>query len=212
MNRAGIAERVARGLGRAAAVLGEECTIYRPKAPGPAIAPRWRLGTVWAAMAEGNGDFTRAAGYGEATETGIFNTTDREAGDYLVAANGTAWFVADVPSFAGARVVRCNEVVSVKRAPAADAGVGAYQASTLANEDTILTGFPASVLREGSSGGMQAELPGDMRLGTWRVLLPAAAVIRTGDVIVLADTSRAVVSLAERSALGWRLSASVAAT
>lgn len=213
MNSAGIAARVARGLGRAGAVLGVQCAIYRPQAPGPALSPRWWMGAVMAGFSNSPVlDFVKPADRNNPAEFGAFDTAGREVGDYLVEPGGAARFIVEIPATAAPQVIRCNDVVDVMRPAQASAGLNPYQADTFAGEAAILEGWPAAVWRGPGGRRSFVGLPGDANLGGVTVLLPNAAALRTGDIVVQGDGTRAVVELAELSPLGWRLSASLAAT
>ena len=78
----------------------------------------------------------------------------------------------------------------------------------------LLTGWPASVIGSSGSGQPSADLPSDSSIPYWTVLLPAVP----GIVLLPADLMSddlgrsAVVSAAELTALGWRLTVKQATT
>jgi hypothetical protein len=108
-------------------------------------------------------------------------------------------------------VVECNRTVNITR-PQVQTAYGAvsdYEGTTAANETPLMSGWPASVLQgtKGEKGGVA--LPGDVRDAWCAVLLPEApgVILRAGDLIADELGRRYIVSSAELTDLGWRITA-----
>ena len=96
-------------------------------------------------------------------------------------------------------------------APAA-AGVNAYGGVTLQTSTLLASNWPVSLLV--NSGGDQGILPSDATIPSWAILAPPmpGILLRPADIIA-DDIGRVfVVGSAEESALGWRITATQAAT
>jgi hypothetical protein len=198
---------IRRGLGKAAGVAGQECDAFRPSSSASPLVSTNRFLRLRAAFVQPGA--TRALAYGEAAWEGIFDAAYTRPGDYLVRAwDGAVWFVAAQEKLAPVMCVRAERVVTFARPGAATAaGVNSYGGVTASAAVTLLQDWPASVLTNGGAGMALAKLPGDVRPGSWRVLLPAVpgVVLRGGDLMTDDLGQNGVVSAAELSALGWRL-------
>ncbi len=150
----------------------------------------------------------------------VFDPASLRPGDYLTGALETGgaietFFVSTVQSPAPPCGVRCNAVVNVTRAPAAasgNAGFGviAPMDTQIGGEQEILTGWPASVLREGRGQNGDVNLPDDVKLGGYLILLPPSipTELRTGDVLTnttAPENIRMVVAMAEQTHDYWKL-------
>jgi hypothetical protein len=132
----------------------------------------------------------------------------------LVQPNGT-WFVAAQQPLLPVLCVRADRIVSFVRAAAPTAsGVNTYGGVTAATNTSLLTNWPASVRTASSAGPSAAALPGDASVIYWTVLLPAypKVVLRLADLMTDDLGRNSIVSGAELTDLGWRLSVKQAAT
>lgn len=93
-------------------------------------------------------------------------------------------------------------------------GVNKYGGSTTTNNRPLLTNWPASVLGASGRGQPTADLPGDTSVPYWTVLLPAVpGVVLLPSDLMSDDLGRnAVVSGAELTELGWRVTVRQATT
>jgi hypothetical protein len=94
--------------------------------------------------------------------------------------------------------------------PQQQAGVGAvgYGGNTAQNQTAIATGFPASVLINAKADNSSVKLPGDTRQAWWNLLLPPIPgniIIQDADVVTDEIGNRYVVSAAELTDMGWRI-------
>ncbi len=216
MNADRMQDMVARGLGRAATMLGAWCDAYRPATARCPLDPAHRFLRLQAAFAPPDGRFTKPVGHDEAVWTGIFDSAYTRVGDYIVrdGADPGVWFVAAQQPSLPVLCIRTTGVVGLRRAAAAIApGANGYGGINRETASVLLQDWPAAVLAS-RGAGLDAALPGDATDGSWRVLLPVLPKginLRSGD-LMLDDAGRAgVVTSAEASALGWKLAVRQAA-
>jgi len=209
MNRAGIADRVARGMGRAARVLGEEFDHYRPSPTAAAFAVATLRGKVRAAI-DGDLSFAGKDRYGEVLHQAAMDRRGLAVGDYLRGDGGT-FFVASLPDIGTPHVVRCNATITATRPTPGATGEDHYGGDVRAAAVTLLTAWPAAMVQAGTGGPMDAGLPGDPRGAQWVIYLPASASaqIRASDVVEddQASPMRFIIASAELTDMGWRLRA-----
>jgi hypothetical protein len=204
-NRLG--DGVARGMGRAALVLGERCDAFRPVDAMAPLAPECRFLRLNAWFTPPRDNYRGTPGYGQALWLGVLDSTLVRPGDYLRRVDGAVWFVASCEKMQPVPCVRAERVVALRRqAGAALAGRNGYGGLNRA-EQTLLAGWPASVLAAGGGARGSADLPDHLKLGAWQVLLPeiAGVVPENGDLLRDELGRSGVVISAELSALGWRL-------
>ena len=153
--------------------------------------------------------------YGHPTWFGLFDGALTKPGDYLTNASDGTFFIAAQQQALPILLVQCNRTINVLR-PQQQAGVGAlgYGGDTAANETTLMTAWPASVLQGTKGEKGDAILPGDVRSPWWAILLPAypGVTLRAADIITDELSRRYVISSAELSDLGWRITAMQAVT
>jgi hypothetical protein len=211
MNPDRLQDMIDRGMGRAALKAGRLCNAFRPSGASTPCAPQNRYLQLRAAFNAADPRFVRANAYGHPVWYGVFDSAYTETGDYLVEVEtGRTFFIAAQPSLLPNVCVLAERVVSLAR-PAGPCGFGVQhyggvQQSTL---EALLTTWPASMLEGGAGGGARypGDLPSDVRLAAFTVLLPAtpAIVLRVEDLLSDDLGRNFVVSSAELSALGWRL-------
>jgi len=129
-------------------------------------------------------------------------------GDYLVQ-GGKIWFIASQPRLLPVLCVQTNRVVTFSRPATQDRiGPGGYAGIQRATLRPLLTDWPASVLAAGAARGAPAHLPADLPAAHWAVLLPAwpGICLQPGDRMTDDLNRAAIVTSAELSDLGWRLS------
>ncbi|MEB0133578.1 hypothetical protein, partial [Pseudomonas sp. CCI2.4] len=147
--------------------------------------------------------------YGQAAWLGLFDATLCAPGDYLVGEGGT-FFIAAMQSTLPIYVVQTNRTVSVLRVGMdSGVGLGGYGGDTPATEAPLMTGWPASVLQGTKGEANPANLPGDIRTPWWAILMPAwpGIVLRTSDIILDELGRKYVISSAELTDMGWRMTA-----
>src|SRR6185437_5188738 len=155
--------------------------------------------------------YRTAPSYGHGLYFGLFDASQTQAGDYLVGPTGT-WFIAAQQPLLPVLCVLANRTLTLGRPSAPNAAGGNDYGGVSLGAATVLgASWPASVMSNG--GGAEGMLPSDATVPYWGVLLPALPfALRTAD-LVTDDLGRTfVVSAAEASALGWRLTVAEAAT
>lgn len=201
--------KVMAGYAKAAQKIGTTYQHYRPSSANTPIAAGNRLADMPVSLNATDPTYSRPNVYGKAAWYAVADASLLQVGDYLVGAAG-AVFVAALQQLLPLYVVGCNRTINVYR-PQQQAGVGAlgYGGDTMATETALMTAWPASVLQgsKGERGGVN--LPGDTRDPWWQILLPAwpGVVLRSADIITDDLNRRYVISSAELTDLGWRLTA-----
>lgn len=201
-----IADRLARGLGRAAIHLGLPHDLHRPTGPNDPIGPASRILRLHAAFAPVSGEI---AAPGKPFRQGTFDTAYTRPGDILVGSAGTLFIIGQDP-LAPPLLVLANRTVSLLRpGRVPSAGLNPYGAQLRAEVRPLSAGWPASILAAGHSG--QGSLPADTRGASWLILLPplplACPEPRANDLVTDDQDRTLTVSSAEQTAHGWRLQA-----
>lgn len=167
-----------------------------------------------------NVDFTKQDEHKSQLFTALIDPVGVLRGDYFVHTTLGTFFIADIAEPMPALAVQCNRTVTVfdqgpQNAQVGVSGYGGTVAATnantvagTANENAVLSSWPASVLISGQT--REKNLPSDAGSGVWRVLLPPtpqAVRIRPGSVITDDLNNRFTVMQAELQDMGWRINA-----
>lgn len=200
------------GYKKAAARLGAPYQFYRPLS---ATAPlSTLLLTQNAALSPKSYGFEKMAKHADYDWCGMFDGTLTRTGDYLVGVDGT-FFIGSQFLNLPIMTVKCNRTLRILR-PQQQSGVGAvgYGGNIDAVETVLMQDWPASVLAGTKGDKSEANLPGDVKSAWWAILLPsfAGVLLRSDDIITDDLDRRYVVSSAELTDLGWRLTAMQAQT
>lgn len=204
-----------QGRAIAAQQIGLPCQLFRPLvATSPFTNQITTLNALFNAADE---TYTKPSLYGKAVWFADVDGRLTQPGDYLVRlSDNSNWFIAAMQPLLPIVVISCNRIVNVLR-PQQQSGVGAvgYGGDTVATETPLVTQFPASILQATKSDRNLVNLPGDVRNPAWAVLLPAlpgSVDLRSEDIITDDLARRYVISGAELTDLGWRISAVQAET
>lgn len=213
MDAAKLQQKVYAGYAKAALRIGPAYSLYRPTS---AINP-FSSGPVTTLNASFNAEdmtYSRPNKYGKPTWFCLVDGSQVRVGDYLINATQT-FFIAAMQPILPILAVDCNRTISVRR-PQQQTGFGAqpYGGDTAAGETALMTGWPASVLQGTKGEKNEVNLPGDVRNPWWQILLPAfpGVVMGTSDIITDDLQRRYVISSAEQTDLGWRITAQQAQT
>ena len=191
---------IARGMGVAARKVGAQFTVFRPNGPNTPTDSRNRIIRLNAVFQSANGSSSQTA-HAAAIWRGIFDSCYTRPGDYLVGADQTFFVGTSLPMEAPPCVVT-NAVVDVVRP--SFAAQGGYSGLYAAAGESVLTGWPASLIED--SGSMATVKAGSPSYGRWTVLLPLSACeLRAGDVVTNQSGSSLTVVSAEGNLLGWKL-------
>lgn len=207
-------DRICWGMNTAARSIGARADAYRPSGSADPLSPRNRFLRLPTAFTAIRGGFEHAPAYGTALWYGIFDAAYTRPGDYLVR-DDASWFIAAQEQLLPVLCVQTNRVVTFSR-PAAQssAGVNTYGGVTAAALEPLIERWPASVITASTAGRPDAGLPSDASVPYWTVLLPATpgVTLRVADLMADDLGSNAVVSSAELTHLGWRLTVKQATT
>jgi hypothetical protein len=148
--------------------------------------------------------------YGEATWLGLFDARQFQPGDFLVGRQGT-FFIAAMQDTLPIYCVQTNRMVDVIRVSQdAPVGLGSWAGDKRAStEVVIMRGWPASIVQGTKGETNEAKLPGDVKTPWWAILMPAwpGLVLRTSDIIRDDLDRKYVISSAELTDMGWRITA-----
>lgn len=208
-----IQQVIYRGYGKAAKPLGLTFSQYRPKSMDAVASPENLVQRLQASFSV-NFDYAQPNKYGSPLWKCLADGNQLAVGDYLIRKGDPAstFFIAGMQSMLPIMAVECNRILTFTRSskPIQEYGLQPYNSGgEVGDREDILTEWPASVL-EGPKGlATDWKLPGDTRSPWWKILIPAL------DGLTLAFGDRAtddignayVVSSAELTDLGWRITA-----
>ncbi len=202
------------GYGKMGAFLGQAVTAYRPDAQQaliPALDTRYRRAQL-VAWFNPDANF-RQLKPALSDKPVVYAGIDRtllQAGDYLMDAGESTWFVGSVQALQATPCIRCNRAFTVTRAVPA-IGADAYGGNAPANMTTILTSWPGFIAAKARGVSPEERLPGDTKLNVVTISIPVTPGVEVlpNDVLVddQADASRYSVSLAVATDWGWTIDA-----
>jgi hypothetical protein len=202
------------GYGIAAQYLGATYNQFRPVDPLNPLANQ--IGIVQAAFdIDAKFSGARPAKPGLALYYAMADFSVVQQGDYLMRAETAG--CTDLYFFAGSepakppQCVRCNRLLTLIR-PGMQAGAGevGYGGDNAGHDTALLGGWPANVDQGTKGNNGPVNLPEDTRMGWIKAMLPvlpAGIVIQSSDVLTDDLDRRFVVSSAELSWTGWRVTA-----
>ena len=206
MNPDHIKDRISWAYNIAARAIGRPADAFRARGTHAPLAQANRYLRLHAAFSTSAGNFSRSQVYGSGLYTGYFDTAYTKVGDYLVQGPRT-FFIAEQDELLPTLCVRTNSTVSVRR-PALPATIGMSGYGGGQSSDTVLmTAWPASALGIGGGGQSRSGLPGEGSVPGWSVLLPAPAgvILLVADIVSDDQGRQGVITAAELTHLGWRL-------
>lgn len=210
MDAATLQSRIYSGYAKAASRVGFSADQYRPTSASNPIAAGNKLRSLPASFNAEDMAYGKPNKYGKATWYGLFDGSLTQVGDYLVNTQDGTFFIAAQQTALPILLVNCNRTINVLR-PQQQTGVGAvgYGGNTDATETALMTAWPASVLQGTKGEKGDVSLPGDVRNPWWAILLPhyAGVTLRSADIVTDDLARRYVISSAELTDLGWRLTA-----
>jgi hypothetical protein len=212
VSQAAIQTKVNRGLGIVATAAGVSCEWYRASsAQRPISSGNW-MGALQVLFDTAPDLMQRIPRRRDKPEEwfGAFDTIGVAVGDYLTTPSSETLFIAAIDPFRPARLVLCNRTVDIRQ-PAVKIGYGAiggYGGDTRAAETVLASSWPCAMVQGTKGETGDTRLPGDVKLPWSIVLLPAIpGVVLRNDLILVDDLNcRRLISQAELTPLGWRLS------
>lgn len=194
------------GYAKAAKRIGLPFVHYRPTTSfKPLSVP---LTSILASFNAQDMHYSKPNAYGQAVWWCLADGAQLAIGDYLAGTTGT-FFIASMQPILPIQAVECNRTVTIFR-PQQQVGVGAlpYGGNTALNQTEIVTAFPVSVLINSKADKGPVNLPGDTRQSWWNLLLPpipSGVLIKGADVVEDEIGNRYIVSAAELTSMGWRI-------
>jgi hypothetical protein len=209
MDAAKLRDKVYAGYGKAAKRIGYQAKQYRATS---AFSPLETdpLQTLPASFTT-NFNYSAPNKYGQATWLGVFDGRSFLPGDFLASPEDGTFFIAAMQTTLPIYCVQTNRIIKVLRTSQAPGGGGVqgYGGTTAANEVAIMSGWPASILQGTKGERSSVNLPSDAKTPWYAILFPAYGdiVLRTSDIITDDIGRRYVISSAELSDMGWRITA-----
>ncbi|WP_054882923.1 hypothetical protein [Yersinia rohdei] len=199
--------KIYKGYGQAAKRIGYPYQQFRASSPNDPLNTV-SLQTLPASFTT-NFNYSAPNKYGQATWLGLFDARLFAPGDFLVGHQGS-YFVAAMQDTLPIYCVQTNRTISVLRG-SMEAGVGqvGYGGATVDNEVVMMSGWPASILQGTKGERNEVNLPSDAKTPWFAILLPAynGLILRTSDIITDDIERRYVISSAELTDMGWRVTA-----
>lgn len=119
-----------------------------------------------------------------------------QSGDYLTATGHGTYFIATLSTSPGMPIlaVQCGRTVTISRPTSATSAAA------------LMSAWPASIVRKGSRGTDESQLPGNIANPQWEMLLPAVAGVGLDVADVVSDDLLRLyfIEQAEHSGYGWR--------
>ena len=195
-------DKVSRGMGRAAIKLGTPFSVFRPTGSSQPCSTRNHVINLLAQMSPGGGNSASSGVAKAPLWTGVFDTSYTRPGDYLVGTDAT-FFIAFLPDNEPAKMVLTNRLISITRETLP--GLSGYAGLTESTSSTLLSPWPASLLRSSAHGSIGTKYLTE--LSSLILLLPDIPINpEAGDVITDDLDQTYLVSSAEHSLLGWSVS------
>lgn len=213
MDAALIQQKVYRGYALAAQRIGPVFNLYRPTSPISPLAGA-PIAALNASFNAQDMKYGKPNVYGKPLWYALVDGTQTQVNDYLTNGKQT-FFIAAMQTLLPILAVQCTNTLNVFRPQQQTAaGTNPYGGTVDENQTELMTAWPASVL-QGTKGEKDgAVLPGDVRLPWWAILLPAfpGVTLRSADIITDDLDRRFIISSAELTDLGWRITAMQAQT
>lgn len=214
MDAATLQTKVYKGYASAALRVGPVYQQYRPSSASNPIASGNLVASPNASFNAEDMTYGKPSKYGKPMRYALVDGTVTQPGDYFVGADGT-YFIAGMQPLLPILAVHCDRILNIFRPQQQTAaGLNPYGGTVDENQTELLTAWPASVT-QGTKGEKDgAVLPGDVRLPWWLILMPAypGVELRSADILTDDIDRRYVISSAELTYLGWRITAMQAQT
>lgn len=201
-------DKIYIGYGKAAKRIGFDYQQFRATSASNPLTST-ALQTLPASFTT-NFNYSAPNKYGQATWLGLFDARTFQPGDFLVGRQGT-FFVAAMQDTLPIYCVQANRVVRVLRVSQdAPIGLGSWAGDKRdTTEVPLMQGWPASILQGTKGETNETKLPGDVKTPWWAILMPAwpGVELRTSDIIRDDLDRKYVISSAELTDMGWRITA-----
>ena len=224
MNGLFLQDRLNAASGRAAAIIGLPCDVYRPpdfRLPGsdPMADPtgqdrfRMRMNAIFLPV---GGRIRRPVPATDPLWEVAIDGAYTRPGDIIVRRSDRAvFYIAAQQPLLPILCVSAPRRVTIKRPPSASvAGVNLYGGTVAALDTVLAANWPASILAAGNQGTGLASIPAELSPGMWQVLLPPSLylTLRTTDLVTDDQGRTGVISTIETTEYGARLTVQLAST
>jgi hypothetical protein len=216
MDGATIQAKVNYGYAKSAQYVGLPFQQCRPaNALSPIVLPSATTLSAAFTVASTSFNFGKSPSQKDVLFQALVDASQVEVGDYLVGASDT-YFIAGMQPLLPILAVRCNRTINIVR-PGPSESFGAntnYGGTTEANEEPILTGWPASLIFDARGRATEVGLPTDLPSAYFILMMPALAGVdvRASDFFKDDLGRRYDINATERSSFGWRIWAQEAVT
>ena len=214
MDQATVQSHIARGLAKAASIVGTNFTQYRPTSAMNPLASSNAIATLPCAT-----DFESNLTMASATPPDhpfthlVADPGLLQPGDYLV--GNDTYFVSRVEVLRPAWCILCNMTFNIlDTAQTTAAGTNSYGGMTSASNTLLAQGWPMSILAKTRSEQDVTKLPSDTRSAFFEVLMPAIPGLTLGPGLCLQDPSSQiyVIMSSETTIYGCKLLVGIATT
>ena len=150
-------------------------------------------------------------GASDTTWFAAFDRTLAEPFDYLVNMDGDTYFISDLSSIKPTPVIRCNEILNFYRQSSSSQTNTQYYAGFSPDNqlNLFMQNIPVSFMQGTKGDKTTTGLPDDDKQPWMKIVAPDFGIeILTDDIVITQSTNlnhRYIVSLVERTALGYRL-------
>lgn len=215
------------GYGKVARKQGTNTGIYRPTDPLNPFSNK--IGEIPVVFTNNYG-FIKPDKFGTSWLFAIFDGTTVQEGDYLITPplsdsptgpgsvftndgdnNADVFYVSSMDMNVPILVVECQRQITISRVGASSQkGFVGYSGATQATESILMQNWRASILQGTKGETNPAGLPTDIRTPWWTILLPSfhGIILDLGDIIRDDLGRKYIISSAELTDMGWRLTAS----
>jgi hypothetical protein len=201
MDGSTIQDRLSKAWGSIARQIGQPYIVYKPSSNAYPVASRNRVIKLNASLSAAKAGPPGVLGYGGVLWRGTFDSIYTNAGYYLVS-NDATFFVASQWPLQPVQCIRTTDTITIARTSVTPAGAYSGFVANLAEQ--LIVAWPASLMA--GSVHIGGALP-EARFGNWTAyfpLLPNAP--QVADVLTDLQGRSFVISSAQLTSLGWRLS------
>jgi len=201
MDGATIQDRLSKAWGIVAVQTGQPFIVYKPCNNASPVASCNRIIKINASFSAGGAGPPGVLGYGGVLWRGTFDSHYTNPGYYLAGRDST-FFVASQCPLRPVQCIRTTDVVTITRT--AMTPPGAYSGFVAELAEKLIVAWPACLTPNAAHIG--GALP-EARFGNWTAYLPVLpAAPRAADVVTDLQGRFFIVSSAQVTSMGWRLS------
>jgi hypothetical protein len=194
------------GYGLAATFLGQIYNHYRPQSTGPVLV-NFNMIEQIPFMFDATPNFSQTRPHlyaSDQTYYGAFDSTNTKIGDYFTNGGSYVFYVANWEPLRPPAMMLCNRVVTIQRPSGNGSVSNGYGGNTA--PVTLLTGWPASIIKGGISNKPETGTPESINDHGMICYIPYYVPIATYDIVIDDLNRRYIIGENEQTELGYRLS------